>query len=393
MRDVFVTGTGITRFGLHLERNLKSLAAEAVNGALNDAGADVKDIQSVYFGNALLGLITGLENTRGPITLMPLGFGRIPIQDVTNACATGSNAVHIGWLAVASGLYDTVLVVGAEKANLADRARTIAAYNSAFDPEELPEELAGGSGPGRTAAVDRQAILAKRVMAEMGLTEEHLGRLAAVNHHNASLNSKAHRQEGLTYEQIMADKMVGDPIRRPMMSPVSDGAAAVVLSAVPPETRSRRVRITGSRMALRMAFDDPDGPTAAHTAAHTAYEAAGIGPEDVDVAEVHDASIAYELMSLRHTALCPAGQEAAWIENGEFSITGRMPVNTSGGQIARGHAIGATGVAQVAEITHQLRGTAGKAQVENARVGLAHIAGGVIRFETACAGAHILVRD
>lgn len=393
MRDVWVTGTGITRFGVQLERNLKDLTADAAGQALSDAGLGVPDVQAAYFGNCLLGMITGLETNRGVISLMPMGFGRIPITDVSNACATGASAVHAGWLTVAAGLYDTVLVVGAEKANLADRTRTFAAYNSAFDPEENGFEVGEGAGATRTSSVDRQAVLARRVMAERGLTEHHLGLLTAVNHRHGSLNPKAHRRDGLGYAQIMADKMVVAPIRRSMMSPISDGAAALVLSARRPDEAARRVRVLGSRMATRRGFDDPDGPSAASSAAATVYEAAGIGPEEVDVAEIHDASVAYQLLSLRETGLCPPGREAEYIETGSFAVEGRMPVNTSGGQLARGHAIGATGVAQVAEITAQLRGTAGDMQVTAPRVGLAHIAGGVIRFETAVAGAHVLVRD
>ena len=393
MRKVYVTGTGITEFGLHLDRNLKDLTADAVSQALKDADLEVPDIQGVYFGNCVLGLITGLETNRGVISLMPMGFGRIPITDVSNACATGANAVHLGWLAVAAGLHDTVLVVGAEKANLEDRARTFAAYSSAFDPEEAGFETGDGAGATRSSSVDRQAVLAQRVMAERGLTEHHLGLLAAVNHRHGALNPKAHRRAGLTYDQIMADRMVVAPIRRSMMSPISDGAAAVVLSAHRPADGARRVRVLGSRMATRRGFDDPAGPSAAATAARAAYEAAGVGPDEIDVAEIHDASVAYQLLSLRETELCPGGREAEYIESGAFAIHGRMPVNTSGGQVARGHAIGATGVAQVAEISAQLRGTAGGMQVDAPRVGLAHIAGGVIRFETAVAGAHVLVRD
>jgi acetyl-CoA acyltransferase len=393
MRDVYVIGTGITRFGVQLDRNLKDLAADAVTQALHDAESTVGDMQAVYFGNCLLGAITGLESLRGAVTLMPLGFGRVPIQDVENACATGASAVHLGWLAVAGGLYDTVLVVGAEKLNLADRKKTFAAYSSGFDPEEPAFEVSKEAGETRTSSVDRQAVLANRIMSDMNLTERHLGLLAAVNHRNASLNPKAHRQTGMSYEQVMSDKLLAGPIRRSMMSPISDGAAALVLSSAKPVEKARRVKVVGSRIALRMAFDDPDGPTAARTAAYASYEASGFGPEDIDVAEVHDASVAYELMSLRDTGLCPPGEERKWIETGAFAIEGDMPVNTSGGQIARGHPIGATGVAQVAELTHQLRGTAGRMQVSAPRVALAHIAGGVIRFETAAAGAHILARD
>lgn len=393
MRDVYVAGTGVTDFGLLLERNLKDLAADATTQALKDASSEVRDIQSVYFGNCLLGMVTGLEANRGAITMMPMGFGRVPYHDIENACATGANAMHMGWLAVASGLHDTVLVVGAEKLNLPDRKRTFAAYDSGFDPEEPAFEVGEGAGETRTSSVDRQATLAKRIMATFDVDPTHFGRLAAVSHRNGGLNPKAHRKAGWDYDAIMADKVVVSPLTRAMMCPISDGAAAVVLTSRRPEDKDSRVRLVGSRMASRMAFDDPDGPAAAYTAAQSVYEHAGIGPGEIDVAAVHDASVPYQIMSVRYADLCPPGEERAWIEKGEFSLTGRMPLNTAGGQIARGHPVGATGVAQIAELSDQLRGRAGAMQVDNPRVALAHIAGGVIRFETAAAGAHILVKD
>ncbi|MEV0111157.1 thiolase family protein [Nocardia sp. NPDC050799] len=393
MRDVYVGGTGVTKFGLQLDRNLKDLAADATTQALRDAGCEVSDIQSVYFGNCLLGMVTGLEANRGAITMMPMGFGRIPFQDIENACATGANAMHIGWLAVASGLYDTVLVVGAEKLNLTDRKKTFAAYDSGFDPEEPAFEQGEGAGVNRTSSADRQATLAKGVMEKFGVDETHFGRLAAVSHYNGSLNPKAHRTAGLDYDAIMSDRVVVPPLTRAMLCPISDGAAAVVLTSRRPDEKDRRIRLTGSRMASRMSFDDLDGPAAAYTVAQLAYEAAGISPEEIGVAAIHDASVSYEITSIGYTGLCPPGEERAWIEKGEFGITGRMPINTAGGQIARGHPVGATGVAQIAELADQLRGRAGAMQVDNPRVALAHIAGGVIRFETAAAGAHILVKD
>lgn len=393
MREVYVSGTGVTKFGLQLERNLKDLAADATSQALKDSGCEVGDIQSVYFGNCLLGMVTGLEANRGAITMMPMGFGRAPFHDIENACATGANAMHLGWMAVASGLYDTVLVVGAEKLNLADRKKTFAAYDSGFDPEEPAFEQGDGAGVSRTSSADRQATLAKRVMKQFDVDETHFGRLAAVSHFNGSLNAKAHRTAGLDYEAIMADRMVVAPLTRAMLCPISDGAAAVVLTSQRPTEKQNRIRVVGSRMASRMSFDDPDGPAAAFTAAQLAYEDAGVAPEDIDVAAIHDASVSYQITSIRYTGLCPPGEEREWIEKGEFGIAGRMPLNTAGGQIARGHPVGATGVAQIAELADQLRGRAGAMQVEAPRVALAHIAGGVIRFETAAAGAHILVKD
>jgi acetyl-CoA acetyltransferase len=394
VRRVEIIGGTIIPCGVYLDRTVKHAAAQVTQAALTDAGVGIPDIEAVYFGNSLGGLITGQEAARGAIALVPAGFGRIPIHNVENACCTGTAALHMGWLAVASGLHDTVLVAGVEQVNLRDRAKTFAAYSGGIDKDDT-FEVGAGAGQNRTVATDRQAILARRLMNERGVTKEHFARLAAIAHHNGSLNPIAHRQGGATYEEILNDRVVADPITRLMMSPITDGAAAVVLSATRPSPHRERIRIAGSRLATRPTRGDEDGPTANETAAQAVYEASGIGPDEVDVAEVHDASVAYELMSLTETGLMRPGDDAKWIETGHLALAGDLPVNTSGGLIARGHPIGATGIAQVVELCSQLRGEAGPRQIanDNPRVALAHAGGGVIGFLTAVAGATMLVRD
>lgn len=395
MRRVDVIGGHIIGCGVYLERTVKQAAAEVTHAALADAGTGIGDIEAVYFGNSLGGLITGQEAARGAIALVPAGFGTIPIHNVENACATGAAALHMGWLAVGSGLHDTVLVTGVEQVNLVDRAKTFAAYAGGIDKDDI-FEVGEGAGQDRTMATDRQATLARRLMDERGVTKEHFARLAAVAHHNGSLNPIAHRRGGATYQQILDDRVVADPITRLMMSPITDGAAAVVLSATRSSPHLGRVRIAGTRLATRPARGaEREGPTANEAAADAVYEAAGIGPEEIDVAEVHDASVAYELVSLSETRLMRPGDDVKWIETGHVALTGGLPVNTSGGLIARGHPIGATGVAQVVELCTQLRGEAGDRQIakQAPRVALAHAGGGVIGFMTAVAGATLLVRD
>jgi acetyl-CoA acetyltransferase len=394
MRAVEVLGGHIIPCGVYLDRTVKQAAAEVTRGALEDADTALLDIEAVYFGNSLGGLITGQEAGRGAIALVPAGFGTIPIHNVENACATGAAALHMGWLAVASGLHDTVLVVGVEQVNLRDRAKTFAAYAGGIDQDDT-FEVGEGAGQNRTMATDRQATLARRLMDQRGVTKQHFAALAAIAHHNGSLNPIAHRQGGATYEQILADRVVADPITRLMMSPITDGAAAVVLSATRATPHTGRIRIAGSRLATRPARGQEEGPTANEAVTAAVYEAAGLGPDDIDVAEVHDASVAYELMSLTETQLMPPDDTVKWIETGHLGLTGGLPVNTSGGLIARGHPIGATGIAQVVELCTQLRGEAGPRQIAKAdpRVALAHAGGGVIGFMTAVAGATILVRD
>jgi acetyl-CoA acetyltransferase len=385
----------MTRFGLQLYRSLKELTAEAIGSALEDAGTDRKEIDGVFFGNCLAGLVTGQEATRGPITVMPAGFGEIPIHAVEAACASGADALHLAFMAIASGMHDTVLVVGAEKANHADRQRSFAAYRAGLDVDEdirTTFEAGAGFGENRTVAVDRHALIARRMIADQGLTIEDIARLAAVGYRNAAANPHAHRRSGPTAREILDDRVTTPPITRLMMCPISDGAAAVVVSADPgPATR---VRIAASRTATRYRLDDEHGPSAIRTATAAAYADAGIGPADLDLAELHDASVAYLLLALVESGLCPPGDEAAWIRAGVTALDGRLPVNPSGGSLARGHAPGATGVAQVHEVMCQFRGVAAGRQVPgDPSTALACVAGGTIRFETAVAAAHVLVRE
>lgn len=398
MRDIFVRGSGMTRFGLQLDRSLKELTAEAVERALADARTDRKEIDGVFFGNCLAGLVTGQEATRGPITVMPAGFGEIPIHAVEAACASGADALHMAYMAIASGMHDTVLVVGAEKANHADRQKSFAAYRGGLDVDEDIEktfEAGEGMGTNRTAAVDRHALIARRMMADQGMTVEDIAQLAAVGYRNAAANPDAHRGHGPSAQDVLDDRVTTPPITRLMMCPISDGAAAVVVSADPgPSSDGCRVRVASSRSATRWRLDETDGPSAIRTATTAAYQDAGITVADVQFAELHDASVAYLLLALVESGLCPPGEELAWIREGVTALDGRLPVNSSGGSLARGHAPGATGVAQIHEVVSQFRGTAGGRRIPgDPSVALACVAGGTIRFETAVAAAHILVRE
>jgi acetyl-CoA acetyltransferase len=391
MRDVVISGRGMTRFGKHMDRSLKDLAAEAATKAMQDAGVDRSEIDAIFFSNALAGLITGQEGIRGEVCAFPMGFGVIPMHNVENACASGGDALHLAWMSVASGVHDTVLVLGAEKLNLEDRERMFSAYRGGVDQDDM-FATAEGAGVDRTPMVDRQARLARGVLEDRGLTVRDFATIAARSHQNGSRNPLAHRQYGATVETVLESRTVVDPITVLMMSPISDGAAAVVVTRAD-RRDARSIRIAGSRTATRSPLDNPDGPSAARNSTAAVYEAAGIGPEELDLAEIHDASVAYEFMAWRDCGLCPPGEELKWVETGHTEIGGRLPINTSGGLIARGHPIGASALGQVCELVDQLRGDAGVRQVAGARVALAQVGGGVIGFQTAASSAHILVRD
>ncbi|MDW3214688.1 MAG: thiolase family protein [Ilumatobacteraceae bacterium] len=389
MTDIYIRGTSMTRFGRHLDRSMKDLGAEAVGSVLDNAQMAVGDIESMFFSNSLAGLITGQECIRGEVVAYPLGFGSIPIHNVENACASGGNALHLACMAVRAGMHDTVLALGVEKANHEDKARTFSAYKAGTDVEQM-FDTGDGAGTDRTPLVDRQAVLAQALFDGAGMTRRGLASIAAKAYAYARLNPSAHRQLDVDVDDVLAARLVVDPITSLMSSPISDGAAAVIVSRHPGP--GVNIRIAGSTLASRPP-KGTDGPSSAALATSQAYEMAGVSPSEVDIAEVHDASAAYEAMAWTACGLCEPGDEERWAIEGHTALGGKLPVNPSGGLIARGHALGASGLAQIHELTLQLRGEAGERQADDPRVALAQVGGGVIDWETAVSTAHVLVSD
>lgn len=386
MTKVVVSGVGMSPFGKFLDKSMKDLGRVAVDAALTDAGIEVGDVQAMFFSNALAGLITGQECIRGEVVGYPMGLAGIPIHNVENACASGGNALHLAWMAVASGMYDTVLALGVEKANHEDRKRTFSAYAAGMDVEQ---GFATGDGAGqeRSPFVDRQARLAATLFDERGVTMEGLARVTSRSLENARLNPFAHRRFGGTPEDVLNARVVVEPLTVLMSSPVSDGAAAVVVTS---KASARSVDILASRMATRPPADRPDAPNAVEASANAAYEQAGLGPRDMDLAEVHDASVAYELMAWTDIGLCAPGDEQRWAMEGVTEAGGAMPVNRSGGLVGRGHALGASGLAQVHDVVRQLRGEAGESQLDGPRRAVVQIGGGVVDWLTAVSSVHVL---
>ncbi|XTZ14563.1 thiolase family protein [Micromonospora echinospora] len=392
--SVVVSGVGMSPFGKFLDTSMKDLARVAVDAALADAQIGVGDVQAMFFANALAGLITGQECIRGEVVGYPLGLAGIPIHNVENACASGGNALHLAWMAVASGMYDTVLALGVEKANHPDRQRMFSAYSAGADVEEA-FRTGDGAGVDRSPFVDRQAALATALFDERGVTLAGLARVASRSLNSARLNPYAHRRFGATPEEVLAARTVVAPLTVLMSSPVSDGAAAVVVTSRPEAVAARRsVRILASQLRTRPPKDQPDAPNAVQAASRAAFEQAGLGPRDMDFAEVHDASVAYELMAWTDVGLCADGEEQRWIDDGVTEAGGPMPVNSSGGLVGRGHALGASGLAQVHDAVAQLRGEAGPLQLTGAnRRAVVQIGGGVVDWLTAASTVHVLGRD
>jgi len=412
MRDVSVIGAGMVKFGKYLDTSMKVLGRDAVNNALSSAGVDQKQIEAAVVGNAMAGLITGQECVRGQVVLREMGIGGIPIVNCENACASSATAFHLAWLYVASGMYDVVLALGMEKLYHVDKKKSFAAIGSAVDVELMQKLVAdmnaqqeklkaeraargeppkaGGAGESRSMFMDFYASGAREHMKKYGTTKEQFARIAVKNHFNGSLNPHAQYQDVCTLEDVMNSPLIAEPLTRLMCSPIGDGAAATILcaSSLAPRFTSKPVKVLTS--TLSSGQDHGRGePEVVERTAKLAYEKAGVGPKDLSLAEVHDASAPAELEIYEELGLCNVGEGGRLIDEGATEINGRVPVNTSGGLLAKGHPVGATGVAQICEVFWQLRGEAGKRQVSNPKIGLTENGGGMVRNEAASLAIHI----
>jgi acetyl-CoA acetyltransferase len=383
MTEVIIIGAGMTPLGKHLDRGLRDLGGEACRLALHDAGIHPREIQAGYCGNALGSAIQG-ETGVGQNSFWEAGISGIPIVNVENACATGSTALHLAWQAVATGVYDLVLVVGVEKAVMPKGTMLNVGAG------ELETQL-GDVFPGYFA------MIAQKHMAEFGTTPEQMAQVSVKNHYHGTLNPYAQFQKEFTLEEVLNSPMIADPLTLYSCCPNSDGAAALVLAG---GKTARRLGGHGIRLAASVlttgTYDnrrDLTGWEAEERAARLAYEQAGLGPEDLNVVEVHDAFTICEIVHYEGLGLCPRGQGGRLAEEGVTALGGKVPVNPSGGLLSKGHPVGASGVAQVVEMVWQLRGQAGQRQVPGARVALAQIMGGSKEGDVKACTVHIMVRD
>ncbi|MBI5552436.1 MAG: thiolase family protein [Desulfobacterales bacterium] len=419
MRDVYVVGAGMTKFGKYLDRNMKSIAHEAVEAAFAHAGIGREDIQMAAVGNAYQGLVTGQESIRGQVVLRPMRIGDIPVINVENACCSSSTAFQTAWLHVASGLHDVALVLGMEKMYMEDREKRLKLFSSSADVEVIEmfvqamkadaerkrkEAEARGEAPdpkekkekkGGSAFMDIYATATRMYMQKYGLTQRQLAVVSAKNHTNSQHNPYAQYRTPYTVEEILAAPLVAYPLTQPMCSPVGDGAAALVLCSgdvVKKRGIAKPVKVLATVLGggKDRAFNDPD---ITERLAHKAYETAGIGPEEIDVAEVHDASAFGEVVQSEGLGFCPKGEGGIFAEQGHSALGGKLPINPSGGLESKGHPVGATGAAQIVELVWQLRGEAHGRQVENARIALAENGGGNIGIEEAAMVITILQKD
>jgi len=388
MRKVVIGGVGMTPFGKFLERNLKSLAEEAVSLALKDAHVGVNDVDRVFFGNAAAGVVTGQEMIRAQSSLRNTGLDGKPMFNIENACASGSSALNLAWLSVASGQAETALVVGVEKLSHEDKAVSFGAFAKAVDLDEpLPEGVTTGTG---SLFMDLYAAKARKWMEKTGAEASDFARVVVKSRHAGSLNPHAQFRKETSVEEVLTSRMVSDPLTLFMCSSIGDGGAALFICSEEFAAKHdiRPVYIRASSIVSAKA--DGSGELVAVRAARAAYEEAGIGPEDVHVVELHDASAPAELIHYENLGLCAPGDAPKLIRSGDTGIGGRISVNPSGGLLSRGHPVGATGVAQIVELTEQLRGRAGARQRPGAKVALAENNGGQLAGDSAVALVTIL---
>jgi len=376
MSDVYILGVDMIKFGRFPDRSVPNIGAEAALMALDDAGLTIEDMEALYCGN--LGQSSGMVGQR---ILQEIGQTGIPVVNCANACATGATAFREAWTSIKAGLYDVVLAVGVE---------------------QMGKGLLGGTGAGK--GIPKEGLLGSGTMpavfAEAGMehsrkygtTFEQFAKISVKNHHHSTMNPKAMYQIETPLDDVMNAEMISYPNTKLMCSVNVDGSAAAVLVS------EKKAKELGMERAVRVRASVitsdpyqerdlvmPDVNTCTRKAAKEAYEMAGVGPEDINLVELHDCFATAEMLHYENLGLCKDGEAGRMIDEGEVELGGKVPVNVSGGLLSKGHPLGATGIANIYEVSTHLRGEAGERQVEGAKLGLTHVIG----LGSAC-GIHIL---
>lgn len=377
MTDAYVVGIDMIKFGRFPERSVPDLGAEAALLALDDCGLKIQDMEALYCGN--LGQANAMVGQR---VLQEIGQTGVPVVNCANACATGATAFREAWMSIKAGIYDVVLAVGVE---------------------QMGKGLLGGAGGGK--GIPKEGLLGSGTMPAVfaeagqeharkyGTSFEQFAKVSVKNHHHSTLNPKAMYQIETPLDTVMNAEMIAYPNTKLMCSVNVDGSAAAVLCS---ESKARELGLMGRavKVSASVLTSDPwqerdlvmpDVNTCTRQAATKAYEMAGVGPDDVNLVELHDCFATAEILHYENLGLCKDGEAGRMIDEGESALGGRVPVNVSGGLLSKGHPLGATGIANIYEVSTHLRGEAGKRQVEGARVGLTHVIG----LGSAC-GIHVL---
>ena len=415
MGNVYVIGVSMTPFGRFYNKSVKQLTNEAVTEALNDAALEKSAVGAAYFANTTQGLLEGQHLVPGEMALRDMGFEGIPMMNVENACASASSAFHSAYLAVKAEMAEVTLAVGADKMYDRDKAKSFKIFDGALDVHNVDATFAGLEALGagveppdgttipngqRSPFMDVYANFAKFHMKHFGSTQRQFAAVAAKNHQHSTRNPLSQYRDAYSVDDVLDARLISWPLTLPMCSPISDGAAAAILCSedyldrLDETVRARAVRIGACEIGTgvsRTAEEMEKHVT--HLTANRAYERAGIGPEDISVAEVHDATAFGEITQTENLGFCEFGK-GAWIaEQGETTLGGRIPINPSGGLVSKGHPIGATGLGQLYELATHLRGDAGARQVEDARFAIAENGGGIYGIEESVCCITILAKD
>lgn len=405
MRGVSIIGAGMTPFGRHLDRTHTDLAQQAVTEALADAGAKASDLGMAIYANVVQGFFAGEMSIPGEYALRPLGIQGVRVLHVEAACASATIGLHVAADYIRAGLADVALVVGVEKLYSTDREKRFAVFQQPLDAEVAQGYIArtrdllapapeGLDGPGPNIMMDAYAAQARLYMRTYGTTQRQIAAVSAKNHFHSQFNPLSQYRNVLSIDEVLAAPNVSWPLTVPMCAPISDGAAAAVLCADEllgrfPDARAVRVLATESQSGTDRAPDDYANHVTRLVSAR-AYEKAGFGPQDVHLAEVHDASSSGEIVQVEALGLCQPGHAGHDAESGAIALGGRVPVNVSGGLVSKGHPLGATGLGQIFELVTQLRGDAGERQVAGAKVALAENSGGFYGVEDGLSAVTIL---
>ncbi len=373
MRPVAVIGIGKTAFGAFPDRDLRSLAVEAGEKCMKDAHVSPSQVEAFYLGNFAGPSFVG-QNHLAPYIAGAMGITGVPATRFEAACASSGSALFHAVSAVGAGLYDVVLVGGVEKMTSQPTPKVTEILAGAGDM--LGEGRAGATFPALFA------MIARRHMHQYGTTREQMAAVAVKNHLNGSKNPQAHMRKVITLEQALAGKMIAEPLTVYDCSLISDGAAAVMIAPLEraEEFTAKAAKILGIAQTSDMvALDEKDDITtfrAVVEAGKKAYKMAGVGPRDIQFAEVHDCFTIAEIIAGEDLGFAQKGEGGPYVQQGCTALSGPRPINTSGGLKAKGHPVGATGVGQICDVVIQIRGEAGERQIERHSIGLAQNLGG-----------------
>ncbi|WP_296493458.1 thiolase family protein [Rhodoferax sp.] len=410
MTTVYIAGIAMTVFGRHLEIPVHELAREALNCAVKDANCKISDIGVAFYSGMTQGFLQGQFSIPGQVVFSKIGIDSIPIYNVENACASGSTAFNLAIHHLRGGSADVALALGAEKMNIADKLKAFSLFDAGWDVSRADEhyqtlvkmgegvEVPHGSESDRPYSKFMQiyAAFCRHHMKHYGTTQRQLAAVSSKNHGHSVHNPYSQIRKAFTIDDILAAPPITYPLTLPMCSPLSDGAAAAILCTEEGlkrigADRKRCIKVAASvvRSFSHRSLEQPELQIS-RLAAQQAYEQAGLGPQDMSVAEVHDASAMGEIIQVENLGFVPLGQGGPSAERGEFTLGGRLPVNPSGGLESKGHPLGATGLGQLYELTTQLRGEAGARQVQGARHAIQENGGGLQGIEEAAVAIHIL---